>query len=169
MTPDQASFVLNFLLPQLEQEVQTTRRVMAAVPEDKADYKPAEKCMCARELVGHLAGSDIWFLESVVNGAFIEPEESGMKDKTVAELLAMYESHVPVLMEKLKAIPADELANPVQFYMFNMPRVAYLQFMQKHMIHHRGQLSSYLRPMGAKVPSIYGGSADEPMTTEANA
>jgi uncharacterized damage-inducible protein DinB len=53
--------------------------------------------------------------------------------------------------------------------MFNLPRVTYLQFMQKHMVHHRGQLSAYLRPMGAKVPSIYGGSADEPMTTEASA
>jgi uncharacterized damage-inducible protein DinB len=47
--------------------------------------------------------------------------------------------------------------------MFNLPAVMYLQFMLNHSIHHRGQLSSYLRPMGAKVPSIYGGSFDEPM------
>jgi uncharacterized damage-inducible protein DinB len=49
------------------------------------------------------------------------------------------------------------------FGMFNLPAVMYLQFMLNHSIHHRGQLSSYLRPMGAKVPSIYGGSFDEPM------
>jgi uncharacterized damage-inducible protein DinB len=49
------------------------------------------------------------------------------------------------------------------FGMFNLPAVMYLQFMLNHSIHHRGQLSAYLRPMGAKVPSIYGGSFDEPM------
>ena len=46
--------------------------------------------------------------------------------------------------------------------MFNFPAVAYLNFMLSHTIHHRGQLAAWLRPMGGKVPSIYGGSADEP-------
>jgi uncharacterized damage-inducible protein DinB len=169
MTPDQASVILDFLLPQIEQEAQITRRVMAAVPEDKADYTPAEKCMTARELVTHMAAVDVWFLEGVVNGAFTQPGEDAMKEKPVAEMLALYDSQIPGLIKKLKDIPADALATPIQFYTFNLPRVAYLQFMQKHMIHHRGQLSAYLRPMGAKVPSIYGGSADEPMTTEASA
>jgi len=142
---------------------------MAAVPQDRADYKPSEKCMSGGELVSHIAGSDIWFLDSIVKGAFNEPEDSGQKNKTVAEVLAMYDSQIPALINKVKEIPADQLADSLQFYMFNMPRVTYLQFMQKHMIHHRGQLAAYLRPMGAKVPSIYGGSADEPMTTEASA
>jgi uncharacterized damage-inducible protein DinB len=47
--------------------------------------------------------------------------------------------------------------------MFQLPAAAYLNFANVHCIHHRGQLSAYLRPMGGKVPSIYGGSADEPM------
>jgi len=44
----------------------------------------------------------------------------------------------------------------------NEPAFSYLQFAQDHLVHHRGQLSTYLRPMGGKVPDIYGGSADEP-------
>jgi uncharacterized damage-inducible protein DinB len=56
------------------------------------------------------------------------------------------------------------LVKQVKFYVFDYPLLVYVQFMLSHTIHHRGQLSVYLRPMGAKVPSIYGGSADEPMT-----
>jgi uncharacterized damage-inducible protein DinB len=46
--------------------------------------------------------------------------------------------------------------------LYNFPAVAYLSIMSRHSIHHRGQLAAYLRPMGGKVPNIYGGSADEP-------
>ena len=53
--------------------------------------------------------------------------------------------------------------------MINAPAVTFLNFMNVHAIHHRGQLSAYLRPMGAKVPKIYGGSADEPFQMPANA
>jgi uncharacterized damage-inducible protein DinB len=59
----------------------------------------------------------------------------------------------------------EQLTTPVDFLgAFNFPAVLYLSFVNNHSIHHRGQLSVYLRPMGAKVPSIYGGSADEPWT-----
>jgi len=63
----------------------------------------------------------------------------------------------------IRAMPGEKLAKPVTFFgMFNFPVAAYLGFMNNHSIHHRGQLATYLRPMGAKVPSIYGGSYDEP-------
>jgi uncharacterized damage-inducible protein DinB len=52
---------------------------------------------------------------------------------------------------------------------FNLPAVAYLGFLNNHSIHHRGQLAAYLRPMGSKVPNIYGGSFDEPMQMPAGA
>ena len=58
----------------------------------------------------------------------------------------------------------EQLAGIVDFYgMFQLPAAAYLNFANVHCVHHRGQLAAYLRPMGGKVPSIYGGSADEPM------
>jgi uncharacterized damage-inducible protein DinB len=57
------------------------------------------------------------------------------------------------------------LLKSINFHnVFEFPAVVYLQLMVNHSIHHRGQLSAYLRPMGAKVPAIYGGSADEPIT-----
>lgn len=69
----------------------------------------------------------------------------------------------------LKGLSAEHLAAPVQFFHMTMPAVVYLNFMLLHSAHHRGQLSAYLRPMGAKVPSIYGGSADEPFEAAAQA
>jgi uncharacterized damage-inducible protein DinB len=67
-------------------------------------------------------------------------------------------------LAQAKTLTGEQLAKEIKFYMFNLPAVSYLNFAQVHSIHHRGQLSVYLRPMGAKVPSIYGGSADEPIT-----
>src|SRR5262245_36845419 len=166
MTPEQASVILNFLLSQIENESRTTRRVMAAVPEENADYKPSEHCMSARELVQHLTFVEIWFLEGILKGEFSNPEDPGAETKAIAALLAIYDSQVPALMAKLKDVPAAQLAKPTQFFMFNLPLIAYLEFMQRHSVHHRGQLSAYLRPMGAKVPNIYGGSYDEPVTAE---
>ena len=68
-------------------------------------------------------------------------------------------------MAKLKAMSGEQLAKSMPFFgIMNYPAVVYLQFLNNHMIHHRGQLSTYLRAMNAHVPSIYGGSADEPFT-----
>jgi uncharacterized damage-inducible protein DinB len=162
MTPEQASTVAAFLLPQIEQEIQTTARVLAAVPDDKKDYCPAPKCMTARTLAEHLLGADMWFLESVLNGNFgAHPEP---KENSSAELAAEYARRGSELIGKIKQMSGEQLAKDVKFHTMNLPNVAYLEIMQKHSVHHRGQLSAYLRPMGAKVPSIYGGSADEPLT-----
>ena len=66
-------------------------------------------------------------------------------------------------MDKLRTMDPGALAEPMSFFgLFNYPAAAYLSFLQNHSIHHRGQLAVYLRPMGGKVPAIYGGSADEP-------
>jgi uncharacterized damage-inducible protein DinB len=60
-------------------------------------------------------------------------------------------------------LPGDKLTQNLSFGPMNFPAVMFLDIMNRHSIHHRGQLSTYLRPMGSKVPAIYGGSADEPM------
>ena len=161
MTPEQALGILQFLRPQLLQELATTRRVLAAVPDDKGDYKPAPENMSALELATHIATVEVWFLESVLQGAFADAPPAA-EIKTASDVVAFYESRVPRLIEKLTELDGETLAKGVQFYDWNLPNVVYLQFLQKHTIHHRGQLSVYLRPMGAKVPSIYGGSYDEP-------
>jgi uncharacterized damage-inducible protein DinB len=66
-------------------------------------------------------------------------------------------------IERVRALSAQQLSAPLDFMgAFNLPAVAYLGFLNNHSIHHRGELATYLRPMGSKCPSIYGGSYDEP-------
>ena len=169
MNPEQAYAIAQFVLSEIEQEWKTTQRVLAAVPDDTAaGYKPSEKCMSGQELAAHIAMTDAWFLESVINGAFARPENSG-DPKKPSELAAGYAEAMPRLIEQAKQLTGEKLAEPIQFYSWNLPGVQYLVIALKHGIHHRGQLSSYLRPMGGKVPAIYGGSADEPVTATQNA
>lgn len=165
MTPEQASVIAEFLLPQVEHEVATTVRVLSAVPDDQKSYCPSDRCMNAGTLAEHIVGSDLWFLDSIVKGEFGPFPEA--TNKPVAELVEDYQSKSAAYLDQIRQLPAEHMAKEVQFYMFNMPLVTYLQFMQKHSVHHRGQLTAYLRPMGAKVPSIYGGSADEPVAATA--
>jgi uncharacterized damage-inducible protein DinB len=165
MTPNEARIIADFLLPQIEEEVHATARVIASVPDNRKEYCPHETCTKAGDLAAHLAGADIWFLEGVLNGGFgPQPEASNV---SMAELATQYRQKVTELVGKIKKLDGDALAKDVQFFHMTLPTVTYLQFMQKHSVHHRGQLSAYLRPMGAKVPSIYGGSADEPFTAAA--
>jgi uncharacterized damage-inducible protein DinB len=165
MTPEKASVILEYLLPQIEQEAQTTSRVLAAVPAESSDYKPSEKCMSGSDLARHIAAADVWFLESVANGEFKTPDDSPLKGKTGAELAEIYTAQIAAVVQRVRAIPPERLAAPMKFYVFEMPAIDIVQLMLKHSVHHRGQLSAYLRPMGGKVPAIYGGSADEPVVT----
>lgn len=163
MTPEFAAGLRDFLLGALDSEVAATTKVILAMPEDKGDYAPDAKSMPAAKLAFHLVASEIWFLDSISGGAFGD-FPSGDAPTTPAGIVAWWESVRPAAREKVAAMTGEQLANPINFYgMFNLPGSAYLNFANVHLIHHRGQLSAYLRPMGGKVPSIYGGSADEPM------
>jgi uncharacterized damage-inducible protein DinB len=142
--------------------------VIAAVPEGKKDYSPDANARSAFDLASHIATSEVWFLDGIAKGAFASGEPP--KFNSVAEVLAYYDREFPAGLAKVKALPADQLAKMVPaFGMMNLPAVAYLGFLNNHSIHHRGQLAVYLRPMGSKVPSIYGGSYDEPMQMPASA
>ena len=91
-------------------------------------------------------------------------EKAESQFKTADEIVAFYQKTVPDKLKQLRAMPGDKLAREVDFFgMMKMPAVSLLGLANNHSIHHRGQLAAYLRPMGSKVPAIYGGSADEPM------
>lgn len=173
MTPEQASFLLNDVyLPQIENEQKTTRRVIAAIPADKCDYAPDAKSMTAWTLAKHLASAEPFFLNGIANGAF-HREDGAIPDSvtTPEQLRAWYDEHCASALAKVRALTPEQLVRIVEFGggMFKNPAVAYAGFMLSHTLHHRGQLSAYLRPMGAKVPRIYGGSADEPLERPAQA
>ena len=144
----------------MQNEWMTTVKVIEAIPESNKHYKPDPKSRSAWELASHLAESDVWFLDSVVNQKFGPQVPCGAA--TVLELAAWYKSQMPAKLEHVLAMDAPKLATIVDFYNFKMPNAQYLVFCAVHGAHHRGQLAAYLRPMGGKVPSIYGGSADEP-------
>jgi uncharacterized damage-inducible protein DinB len=162
MTPETAKSLAQFVLPQIEQEFATSRRVLAAVPNDQGSYKPSEKCMTALELAIHIAAAEVFFLSGVVKGGF-DWKQPDLK--TPADVLAYYEETVPPLLKQVAEASGETLSKNIAFAKWNHEAVNYLSLHLRHTIHHRGQLSAYLRPMGAKVPSIYGPSADDPGQT----
>jgi uncharacterized damage-inducible protein DinB len=172
MNAEHAKFLVEQFAGLMENEVPTTCKVLAAVKTGDGDYKPDKKARSARELAAHMAASDNWFLQSIIDGRFQFDAEAGQKAETqfkdVDEIVAFYQKSVPDKLKQLRAMPAENLARDVDFFgMFKAPAVTFLGLANNHSIHHRGQLAAYLRPMGSKVPSIYGGSADEPMQAAA--
>jgi len=165
MTPDQAAFLLNTFLPSVQKEYETTLRVIRAVPVGQGGYRPHPNSRSALELVWHTASADIWFLDGFLAGHFEMEDDTMPADFASAEDVALwYEENFPSKLDEVLKLPASFWATPLPFFgIFNYPAVLYVQFMLNHTIHHRGQLCAYLRPMGAKVPNIYGGSFDEPM------
>ena len=160
MNAEQAKVLAQSVGQQLQNEWMTTYKVMAAVPEAKRDYKPEQNSRSAWDLTTHIAGSDIWFLDGVINAEFAEPSKAPPAP-TVAGVAEWYKHEFPKRLEHALALEGHHLTKPVNFFGMQMPAVQYLLFALVHMVHHRGQLATYLRPMGAKVPSIYGGSFDE--------
>jgi uncharacterized damage-inducible protein DinB len=143
--------------------------VLTAIPDNQKDYKPEPNSRGAFELASHLASADVWFLNGVVNGKFDNPTDGEPKFNSVQELGDWYKHHFPQTLERALSLDGAKLAQVVDFFGMKMPAVNYLLFALVHMVHHRGQLSAYLRPMGGKVPSIYGGSYDEPWRGAENA
>ena len=160
MTPENASAILEFLCGTLEQEIKTTRSVLAAVPDDKGDYTPHPTSMTALTLAAHLATSDAWIIDVILKGYEYPEPNAGERFKKASEVVAFYDETMPGLLAQLKTVSAEKISTPIPLFGMNLPGLNYLNIMLMHSSHHRGQLSAYLRPMGAKVPAIYGGSAD---------
>jgi uncharacterized damage-inducible protein DinB len=162
MTPEQARFLLDFTLPTLKQETATTAKILAATPDANLDYRPSERCMPAGELVWHIASSDVMFLEGILDGAFGQGPAKPEGATTPAQISAWYTDKMSSAIDKLSAYTPEQAGKILDFHgFFKAPAAGFVTFAVNHSIHHRGQLSSYIRPMGGKVPSIYGPSADE--------
>lgn len=169
LTPELAEFWLqDLLLGTLKNEHRTTKRILEAVPADKADYRPDPVSKSAMELVRHIAASEIRFLETTINAEFSATGSLPESVKTPAEVAAWYSESFAGNFDKLTRLKGDHLMKITDFRgLFKLPAVAFLQVGMNHSIHHRGQLSSYLRCMGAKVPSIYGESFDDAQARKA--
>jgi uncharacterized damage-inducible protein DinB len=168
LTPDNVTVVLQTLLPGLDREHQTTKRVIEAIPEAKADYAPDEISKSAIDLAWHMVTAENRFLEAVINGAFdLNPWPRPDSMKTPEAVNRWYAERYARNAAELQKLPAEKLVKTVDFRgMMQLPAIAYVDFALRHTIHHRGQLSMYLRPMGGKVPSIYGESYDARIARE---
>jgi len=162
MTAENATFLLHGVyLPALKNESQLTKKVIEAVPAEKAEYRPDPVSKNAIELVRHIAAADVRFADTAINGKFETSAVLPSDLKTPAEIAAWYEKTYAARLDTLSKLTGEQLMKMVDFRgMFQRPAVIFLMIGAHHTIHHRGQLSSYLRCMGAKVPSIYGESYD---------
>jgi uncharacterized damage-inducible protein DinB len=164
----------NTVTPELEEflrvwdmETATTRKLIAAVPEAKRDFRPHEKARSARELAWHLVGAEKFFIEGCLARAF-QFKTGPDAPASIGEILVTLDRQHPELMRNLRQADDQRFQGTVKFYvapkqMGDMPVMAILWgLVVMHSVHHRGQLSAYLRIMGEKVPSIYGPSLDEP-------
>jgi uncharacterized damage-inducible protein DinB len=162
LTPDQAKFLLALALPTLKSEHQTTKRVIEAIPPDKADYRPDTVSKSALELAWHIVATEKRFFGGIPVGVFdFTPVHRPESIKNSAGIAAWFDETFTANLQKLEGMSGEQLVKMMDFRgMFQMPAVSFIQLAMNHSIHHRGQLSMYLRPMGAKVPAIYGESYD---------
>jgi uncharacterized damage-inducible protein DinB len=170
MKADQAVFLLqNVYMGPLKNESRTTKKILEAVPADKGEYRPEPAARSAIELVRHIAAADNRFVETVINGVFdSNPAMIPENVKTPAEIASWYEQRFAKNYEALTKLSGEQLVKIIDFRgMMQRPAVTFVMMGLHHTIHHRGQLSSYLRCMGAKVPSIYGESYDDAQARKA--
>jgi uncharacterized damage-inducible protein DinB len=168
MNADNAKFLVEHYARLIESELPATMKVLGAVRDDNRNYKPDEKSRTAWELATHIATSDVWVLDSIINGRFeFNPDAAQQAESqftNVSDVVEFYKKTLPAKLQQLRGMTPDAMTREVDFFgVMKAPAVVFLGVANNHGIHHRGQLASYLRAHGSKVPAIYGGSADEPM------
>ena len=160
MTPERAKIMSDFFCKNMQNEYTTTRRVLAALPDHQHGWQSHEKGFTAGALAWHIATADCYFLQGILEGEFSKPAKMG-RPPTTAGIVEYYEKTMPALLERAQSLTGEQAAKELTFVTWTNPAVIFMNFSTQHTIHHRGQLSAYLRAMGAKVPSIYGPSGDE--------
>lgn len=160
-------------LEELEREASATRRVLERIPEGRSDWKPHEKSMPLSQLATLVATMPMW-IALMLNQDFLDlrppggPEYKTPERHTRAELLSALDDSVAQAKAALAATNEDHLLTNWQFriagnVVSDLPRHQMIRdAVFQHMAHHRGQLTVYLRLNEAKVPAIYGPTADEP-------
>jgi uncharacterized damage-inducible protein DinB len=163
LTAEQAAFMLHALgLPALKTEHSMTSAVIAAIPPERADYRPHSDSRSAFDLAWHIVSAEIKYLDAIAAGVFPHDLKPAPDDvRKPSDVLAWYTERFDPAVRRLETTSGDELLRMVDFYgLRTFPAIGLLQLILNHTIHHRGQLSTYLRPMGARVPSLYGPSYD---------
>jgi len=162
--------IANALIEELTHEALATRKALARVPlAEQSEWQPHPKSMTLGVLASHVADINEWGSMIVNQDKFVMNMEEYVPHvyTDIQEMLDGFDAKTAKLVEDLRGATDDHLAQTWSFYggdtlIFSMPRAAVLRGMVfNHAIHHRGQLSVYLRLLGIPVPATYGPSADE--------
>jgi uncharacterized damage-inducible protein DinB len=148
-----------------ERELPATRKVLSRIPEGST-YRPDPKARTAREIAWVIVQEEILLVEGLEKGKLEWRDVPA--PATMKEVVDTYERQVDAMTRTLKNLPASRWDEKVPFtyqghVVMNTTGFETAWGFLLDIIHHRGQLSTYLRPMGATVPQIYGPTADEPM------
>ena len=163
--------IVDALLPEYDHELATTRRLLERVPEAEFGWKPHEKSMTLGQLAGHVANLPFWLI-ATMNAPFYDvtagDKEARLESPPSREvMLKEFDERVSKARASLARATDAEMMAPWALKnngqeIFSMPRVtAVRSFVMNHLIHHRGQLSVYLRLQNVPLPSMYGPTADE--------
>jgi uncharacterized damage-inducible protein DinB len=161
------------MIAELKHEAATTRRLLERVPEESLAWQPHAKSMTLGRLAAHIAN-----LPGILIGALKEDEldASDLKAQSppadnVSSILEAFDQKISSALELLKTQVDEQFMLTSWRYMngeqviFEMPRLAVIRFVAlNHIVHHRGQLSVYLRLLDVPLPSVYGPTADEPFS-----
>lgn len=152
-----------FFLQRLKAEAPVMKRVLEALPADRLDYTPHERSQPAEKIVATIAGE---FKVCADVAATARGEWVALPAQSLAEMVALFDRSVADLITRVEQADEALWSRQAQFYykgqmVSEQPIGQFLWFILFDAIHHRGQLTAYLRPMGGKVPAIYGPSADE--------
>lgn len=155
-------------LPEFDHEMTNTRKMLERVPDDRLDYRPHEKSYTLLELASHVSNLPTWATMTLASTELdLEQPFDREPPRTTEELLAEFDRTSSEARTALDAATADALTVPWtlrsgEHEIFTLPRAAVLRsFVLNHLIHHRAQLSVYLRLLDVPVPGMYGPSADE--------
>lgn len=161
--------MVDALLPEFDHEMTTTRKLLERVPEDKLAWKPHPKSFSLGQLAAHVATIPMWGEMTItrpeidVAAGATPPGESPPK----AEILSSFDKNSAATRSALTGVTDAQLMAPWALKrdghtIFSMPKaVVWRSFVLNHLVHHRGQLSVYLRMLDVPIPSMYGPSADE--------
>lgn len=160
------------ILPEFDQEMGNTRKLIERCPDDKFGWGPHEKSYKLGELVSHLVNLPTWTMATINEDAFDMAPEGGdaprAKEFTSAgAALEAFENNVAAARKAVAGASNENLLGNWTLRsgghdVFTMPRIAVLRsFVMNHQIHHRGQLTVYLRLLDIPLPAIYGPTADE--------
>ena len=140
-------------------ESKTTRNVLARIPEG-SDYRPDPKSRTAHDIAWQIVCEEKMIIEALETGK-VEWAPPPMP-ATMKDVLAAYEQQSVAMTERWKRLAAERWNRSLEFFGRARPAAAMAWSFLFDIVHHRGQITTYLRPMGSTVPQIYGPSADEP-------